>query len=689
MSRGKIAGFLSITLLALGAVAMTVGPVQAALTVSGSAGGLDDLAPGPVSDLAVEVDLGGPSATITWSIAAEDFRRQAAVSGDFTSGGTYVNVNDVAAYNIYRGELDGELTLLASVDNGATSYVDDTVEAGFTYVYAVAAADASGNESAQTESDAINLGPPPTAEVETPEDVATIVEVTMTFTGDVDITDTAAVDQIIADFLAALEAQGIDTSRITNIAVGSGSIVITFDVTEDATDPALDVVAEIDLVAEETPEAFVDVGGAPSLSSTTTGSLDFGDVSIDEIVTGTFSFTNSADDPDALLTVSPAVDGDGYSTSVTSLSLAQGESGDIDVFFVAADVGNLTGDYPGLLTLNTNDPNNRTTLIDLSAGISDGLEPAEIDLSTESISFGNVTTGTSRTIPLTVRNTGDQDLRAFFFALSGDSAFSLRGPLFAAPVDGFQADVADTEAKGYGEYTLSGTDLTFSITASGVTGFTAAHIHGPGGFRESAPVIRGFEDSEITLDGTDLTIEGTWVGLTADDVANLYAGLLYVNIHTEANPAGEIRGELSHIYIIAGGDEVEVPVRFSPTEVGEATDEISIRAVDETSGLLLGTVTVALTGNGISPSDVEVLVDADGNQILGDFVTTGDSAGKVDFDDFFAFADQFNTMSSDPEWIASFDINQDEGSLDVINFDDFFVFADNFNKLGTYQVLGQ
>jgi len=567
MSRGKIASFLSITLLALAAVAMTGGPVQAALTVSGSAGGLDDLAPGPISDLAIEVELGGPSVTVTWSIAADDFSRQAAVSQDFTSGGTFVNVNDVSAYNIYRSELDGEQALLASVGRGETSYVDASVEAGITYVYAVAAADASGNESAQTESDAVNLGPPPTAEVETPEDVTTTVKVTISFTGEVDTADQAAVDQIIADFLAALEAQGIDTSRITNIAVGSGSIVITFDVTDDAADPALDVVAEIDLVAEESPEAFEAVGGAPSLSSTTTGSLDFGNVDIDEIVTGTFSFTNSADDPDALLTVSASVDGDGYSTSVASLSLAQGESGEIDVFFAAVDVGNLTGDHPGLLTLNTNDPNNRTTLIDLSAGISDGLGPAEMDLSSESISFGNVTTGTSRTIALTIRNKGDLDLDVTL-ALTGDAAFSIG--TFAATLDGAQA-------------------------------------------------------SE------------------------------------------------------------EVAVRFSPTGVGEATGTITVTSNDAANP----SVTVALSGAGISPSDVEVLVDEDGNQILGDFVTTGDSAGKVDFDDFFAFADQFGATSADEEWIASFDINQGEGSLDVINFDDFFVFADNFNKAGTYQVLGQ
>ena len=90
----------------------------------------------------------------------------------------------------------------------------------------------------------------------------------------------------------------------------------------------------------------------------------------------------------------------------------------------------------------------------------------------------------------------------------------------------------------------------------------------------------------------------------------------------------------------------------------------------------------------MSATAVEVLVDANGEQILGDFVTTGSSAGKVDFDDFFAFADQFNTNSEDTTWNADFDINQKGDSLNTINFDDFFVFADNFNKSGTYQVLG-
>ena len=583
MSRGRNAGFLSIALLALSAVALSGGPALSALTVSsGSAGGYDNLAPGPVSDLAVEVDLGGPSVTISWAISANDFTRQTAASSDFTSGGTFVNVNDVPNYNIYRGELDGELTLLVSLGSGVTSYVDNDVEAGITYVYAVSAIDDTGNESDKVESDAVNLGPPPTVELEAPEEMApVVVEVTMTFEGEVDVADEDAVDKIIADFLAALEAQGIDTSRITNIDVSSGSIVITFEVAEDEEDAeagsALEVVAAIDEVVEDAPEAFAEVGGAPSLASTTTGSLALGNAEIDEVVTGTFSFANNAEDPDAILTISPTVAGDGFSASVTSLSLAVGESGDIDVLFTAADVGNMTGNYTGSLTLNTNDPNNRTTLIDLSASIDDGLKLQAIDLSSESLGFANVTTGTSRTINLTVRNTGDLDLDVAF-TLSGDDAFS----------------------------------WAFSDTVVG-------------------------KDSRST-----------------------------------------------EVTAIEGSGSLVVKVTFAPTLPNAAEGTITITSNDEENP----TVTVSLTGAGMSATAVEVLVDANGEQILGDFVTTGSSAGKVDFDDFFAFADQFNTNSEDTTWNADFDINQKGDSLNTINFDDFFVFADNFNKSGTYQVLG-
>ena len=54
----------------------------------------------------------------------------------------------------------------------------------------------------------------------------------------------------------------------------------------------------------------------------------------------------------------------------------------------------------------------------------------------------------------------------------------------------------------------------------------------------------------------------------------------------------------------------------------------------------------------------------------GDF----DGDGKVAFEDFFVFADNFGSTSEDVNWNPVFDLVSDG----EINFQDFFVFADNF-----------
>ena len=67
-------------------------------------------------------------------------------------------------------------------------------------------------------------------------------------------------------------------------------------------------------------------------------------------------------------------------------------------------------------------------------------------------------------------------------------------------------------------------------------------------------------------------------------------------------------------------------------------------------------------------------VDANGNIIVGWFTRSGT---QVDFDDFFAFADNFGRTDADPAFDGSFDIVPN-GAVD---FDDFFAFADSFGKI--------
>lgn len=101
-------------------------------------------------------------------------------------------------------------------------------------------------------------------------------------------------------------------------------------------------------------------------------------------------------------------------------------------------------------------------------------------------------------------------------------------------------------------YTKETRILTYSVTWSGLSGpVTAMHIHGlaPKGF--NAPVVQNI----ITTSGGLFTpgaafgatskVSGTLlVDGTIVKEQDLLNGFYYVNIHTAANPAGEIRGQI-------------------------------------------------------------------------------------------------------------------------------------------------
>lgn len=99
----------------------------------------------------------------------------------------------------------------------------------------------------------------------------------------------------------------------------------------------------------------------------------------------------------------------------------------------------------------------------------------------------------------------------------------------------------ETEATGMAElmFDTGSMALTWTVTYEGLTGpATAAHFHGPAGAGETAPPV-------IDL-GSDLAspVEGSAI-LTDEQADMLASGQLYLNIHTEANPGGEIRGPVT------------------------------------------------------------------------------------------------------------------------------------------------
>ena len=156
MSKGIKGAIASLALLGLG-VFLCASPAAAQLAVSGSTVDTDDLAPSPVGGVQAEFNEGGRSITVTWPLSDDDGVRQVPTSSDFTTGGTFREVNDVASYNIWRRLADGSgsLAIVGTVGAGVASLVDASIDVSVgsrRYVYMVSVVDASGNESEPIES---------------------------------------------------------------------------------------------------------------------------------------------------------------------------------------------------------------------------------------------------------------------------------------------------------------------------------------------------------------------------------------------------------------------------------------------------------------------------------------------------------------------------------------------------------
>jgi len=94
-----------------------------------------------------------------------------------------------------------------------------------------------------------------------------------------------------------------------------------------------------------------------------------------------------------------------------------------------------------------------------------------------------------------------------------------------------------TSASGGGTISIAddGT-VSGSVTTKGVQG-TAAHIH-TGAAGTNGPVIVPFTKEDETYKAP------TRAKLNADQMKAFKAGELYFNVHSAANPGGEIRGQL-------------------------------------------------------------------------------------------------------------------------------------------------
>ena len=88
-----------------------------------------------------------------------------------------------------------------------------------------------------------------------------------------------------------------------------------------------------------------------------------------------------------------------------------------------------------------------------------------------------------------------------------------------------------------GSYNKSSKVLSWKLVYSGLSGpATMAHFHGPAMAGQNAGVV-------VPLTNPASMAEST-ATLTEAQAADLLAGKWYINVHTAANPGGEIRGQV-------------------------------------------------------------------------------------------------------------------------------------------------
>jgi len=136
--------------------------------------------------------------------------------------------------------------------------------------------------------------------------------------------------------------------------------------------------------------------------------------------------------------------------------------------------------------------------------------------------------------------------RIMLATLALGAAVGFAGPAFAdkmkATLDG-ASEVPPTTTAGKGaadiDYDPTTKKLSWKVTYSGLSGpATAAHFHGPAEADKNAGVKVPIPNA------TASPAEGS-ATLTDEQAADLMAGKYYVNVHTAANPGGEIRGKVT------------------------------------------------------------------------------------------------------------------------------------------------
>jgi hypothetical protein len=148
------------------------------------------------------------------------------------------------------------------------------------------------------------------------------------------------------------------------------------------------------------------------------------------------------------------------------------------------------------------------------------------------------------------------------------SAASAATVSYSASLSGSR-EIPKTDSKGKGKlaatFDTKTKELKYTLTFDGLSGpATAAHLHGPANAKANAGVIAplGEKNPASPVTGT--------VTLTDDQAKELQSAKIYVNVHTAANPGGEIRGQVRPLHAKKTAAAKTAPAAATPAPAAPA-----------------------------------------------------------------------------------------------------------------------
>lgn len=309
-------------------------------------------------------------------------------------------------------------------------------------------------------------------------------------------------------------------------------------------------------------------------------SASFGNVTVGNNKTVSVAVTNTGG---ATVTVSgAAASGSGFSFTgpALPLTLTAGQATAFNAIFTPTAAGAASG----TLTINSN-ASNATLSVPLSGA---GITPGQLSPNPSSFSFGDVQTGSSKSLSGTLTNSGGTTLTISAATASG-SGFSLSGLSVPVTLNAGQstsftalfAPSASGAASGSISITSNGANPNLSIPLSG-TGVT------PGTLSPN-PASLSFGSIQVgTSSSKSETLTNTGGSAVTISQANVTGAVFSVSGLTL--PA-----------TLSSNQSVTFTVTFAPTSAGSASGTVSIVSDASNSPL-----SIALSGTGTAPGQLSV-----------------------------------------------------------------------------------